>query len=137
AGDREPSERIIARIILAAGTGLSRRCFARRPGPDAFAGDEGYSSPEQLSVRGESRTDQRRRREALCYASPRSSGHPGRIAVAGAHSYVGSMSQLLNTGCLGHIPEIVDGDAPHQERGFDAQAWAATEALRVWKLLRR
>jgi glycogen debranching enzyme len=29
----------------------------------------------------------------------------------------------------------VDGDAPHAQRGCDAQAWSVTEALRVWKLL--
>jgi glycogen debranching enzyme len=39
-------------------------------------------------------------------------------------------------GCAGHPPEIVDGDAPHAQRGCDAQAWGATEALRVWKLLK-
>ncbi len=39
------------------------------------------------------------------------------------------------SGCVGHIPEILDGDAPHIQRGCDAQAWGATEALRVWKLL--
>jgi starch synthase (maltosyl-transferring) len=45
------------------------------------------------------------------------------------------MDRLLVEGCIGHLPEIVDGDAPHQQRGCDAQAWSATEALRVWKLL--
>jgi glycogen debranching enzyme len=56
-------------------------------------------------------------------------------SVAAARSYLGSMDQLMSAGCLGHLPEILDGDAPHQPRGCDAQAWAATEALRVWKLL--
>lgn len=56
-------------------------------------------------------------------------------AVAAARAYLGSMDRLLTQGCLGQLPEIVDGDAPHQERGCDAQAWGATEALRVWKLL--
>jgi starch synthase (maltosyl-transferring) len=41
----------------------------------------------------------------------------------------------MNEGGLGQIPEIMDGDAPHQQRGCDAQAWGVTEALRVWKLL--
>ncbi len=54
-------------------------------------------------------------------------------AVAAARAYLGSASELLNTGCLGQLPEIVDGDAPHTQRGCDAQAWGATEALRVWK----
>ncbi|MBU0545068.1 MAG: hypothetical protein KKH97_07005, partial [Proteobacteria bacterium] len=31
-----------------------------------------------------------------------------------------------------HIPEILDGDYPHKSRGCDAQAWGASEALRVW-----
>jgi glycogen debranching enzyme len=56
-------------------------------------------------------------------------------AVAAAKSYLGSMEQLMNEGCLGQIPEILDGDAPHAQRGCDAQAWGVTEALRVWKLL--
>ena len=56
-------------------------------------------------------------------------------AVAAAKSYLGSAEQILNTGCLGQIPEILDGDAPHIQRGCDAQAWGVTEALRVWKLL--
>jgi glycogen debranching enzyme len=55
--------------------------------------------------------------------------------IATARSYLGSMDRLLLEGCLGQIPEIVDGDAPHQERGCDAQAWGATEAVRVWKFL--
>ncbi|HSU53818.1 MAG TPA: amylo-alpha-1,6-glucosidase, partial [Candidatus Dormibacteraeota bacterium] len=56
-------------------------------------------------------------------------------AVAAARAYLGSMRQLLDEGCLGYLPEILDGDAPHQQRGCDAQAWASTEALRVWTLL--
>ncbi len=56
-------------------------------------------------------------------------------AVAAAKAYLGSCDRLLAEGCLGHLPEIVDGDYPHHERGCDAQAWGATEALRVWKWL--
>ena len=56
-------------------------------------------------------------------------------ALAAARAYLGSMDQLLVEGCIGQIPEIVDGDAPHQQRGCDAQAWGVTEALRVWKLI--
>jgi predicted glycogen debranching enzyme len=58
-------------------------------------------------------------------------------AVAAARAYLGSMARLMSEGCLGQIPEIVDGEAPHTARGCDAQAWAATEALRVWQLLSR
>ncbi|MBA3845886.1 MAG: glycogen debranching enzyme N-terminal domain-containing protein [Planctomycetes bacterium] len=56
-------------------------------------------------------------------------------AVAAARAYLSSMDRLLADGCAGHPPESVDGDAPHRQRGCDAQAWGATEALRVWKLL--
>jgi starch synthase (maltosyl-transferring) len=52
-----------------------------------------------------------------------------------AKAYLGSMDRLLMDGCVGQLPEIVDGDAPHLQRGCDAQAWSATEALRVWKLV--
>jgi predicted glycogen debranching enzyme len=56
-------------------------------------------------------------------------------AVAAARAYLGSMARLMAQGCLGQLPELLDGDAPHTPRGCDAQAWGATEALRVWKLL--
>jgi glycogen debranching enzyme len=56
-------------------------------------------------------------------------------ARSAAQAYLGSIARLMRRGCLGQIPEIVDGDAPHTPRGCDAQAWGATEALRVWKLL--
>ncbi len=56
-------------------------------------------------------------------------------AVAAARAYLGSGDVLLGRGCLGQFPEILDGDAPHTQRGCDAQAWGASEALRVWRLL--
>ncbi|MFO1476123.1 MAG: amylo-alpha-1,6-glucosidase [Verrucomicrobiota bacterium] len=56
-------------------------------------------------------------------------------AVAAARAYLGSAAQWLERGCLGQIPEVLDGDAPHEPRGCDAQAWGATETLRVWKKL--
>jgi len=71
--------------------------------------------------------------EALACAWSGEAGAPE--AVAAAKSYLGGMERLMNEGCLGQIPEIVDGDAPHTQRGCDAQAWGATEALRVWKWL--
>ena len=56
-------------------------------------------------------------------------------AVAAAQACLGSMDELLVTNCLGQIPEILDGDAPHRARGCDAQAWGVLEALRVWQWL--
>ena len=57
-------------------------------------------------------------------------------AVAAARALLGSADRLLEEGCRGHLPEILDGDAPHAQRGCDAQAWSATELLRVWLRLR-
>lgn len=57
-------------------------------------------------------------------------------ARAAARSYLGSCDQLLGEGCLGQLPEILDGDAPHRQRGCDAQAWSITEVARVWEFLR-
>jgi glycogen debranching enzyme len=56
--------------------------------------------------------------------------------LAAAQAYLGSTDQLFTHGCAGHLPEIVDGDAPHTQRGCDAQAWGVTEALRVWRWLK-
>ncbi len=56
-------------------------------------------------------------------------------ALAAAQSYLSSTSVLLEDGCVGHLPEILDGDAPHGQRGCDAQAWSVTETLRVLKWL--
>ncbi len=56
-------------------------------------------------------------------------------ALTTARSYLGSTDRLLGSGCLGHLPEIVDGDAPHAQRGCDAQAWSVTETARVWLAL--
>ena len=52
-----------------------------------------------------------------------------------AQAYLSSSADLAADGCVGHIPEIVDGNAPHQSRGCDAQAWGVSEWLRVWRLL--
>jgi len=56
-------------------------------------------------------------------------------AIAAARAYLGSLDRPLREGCVGQLPEIMDGDAPHTQRGCDAQSWSVTEALRVWKLL--
>jgi glycogen debranching enzyme len=57
-------------------------------------------------------------------------------AVEAARSYLLSTEPLMNEGCLGQLPEIIDGDAPHIQRGCDAQAWSVSEALRVWNFLK-
>jgi predicted glycogen debranching enzyme len=49
-----------------------------------------------------------------------------------ALAWLTSGIRLLEEGCVGHLPEILDGDFPHTPRGCDAQAWGASELLRVW-----
>ena len=57
----------------------------------------------------------------------------GKAARSAGLSLLGSAVELVNNGCLGHTPEICDGDAPHAARGCGAQAWGVSELLRVWK----
>ncbi len=59
----------------------------------------------------------------------------GREAVPAALSWLGSSMCVINNGCVGMIPEILDGDFPHQTRGCDAQAWGVSEFIRVRKML--
>ena len=68
--------------------------------------------------------------EALVKAHP---DNPS--AKAAARSYLAVLHDHLHRECLGQLPEICDGDAPHTSRGCDAQAWSVTEALRVWRWL--
>ncbi|MEA3435127.1 MAG: amylo-alpha-1,6-glucosidase, partial [Thermodesulfobacteriota bacterium] len=53
-----------------------------------------------------------------------------------AMAWLSSSIRLIGHGCVGHIPEILDGDFPHIQRGCDAQAWGASELLRVWEKLK-
>ncbi|MBT3294574.1 MAG: glycogen debranching protein [Verrucomicrobia bacterium] len=46
-----------------------------------------------------------------------------------------SSDLLLKRGCIGQIPEVLDGAAPHADRGCGAQAWGVTELYRVLALL--
>ncbi|UCH22146.1 MAG: glycogen debranching enzyme N-terminal domain-containing protein [Deltaproteobacteria bacterium] len=56
----------------------------------------------------------------------------GKESKKTALSWLSSSTRLLEQGCVGHIPEILDGDFPHIMRGCDAQSWGASELLRVW-----
>ena len=56
---------------------------------------------------------------------------------ATALAWLSSSILLINGHCVGQVPEIVDGDTPHTQRGCDAQAWGVSELLRVWKILNR
>ncbi len=59
----------------------------------------------------------------------------GESARDTAKALIGSASDLLQRDCVGQLPEIMDGDAPHVGRGCDAQAWGISEFLRVAVLL--
>ena len=59
----------------------------------------------------------------------------GSAGLKHAKSILSSSQIPIEEGCLGQIPEIVDADYPHKQRGCDAQAWGITELYRVWKLL--
>jgi glycogen debranching enzyme len=59
----------------------------------------------------------------------------GESGRAIAWSLLESSQELLNSGCLLQLPEICDGDSPHEFRGCGAQAWGVTEWCRVYALL--
>ena len=49
-----------------------------------------------------------------------------------ARELLATAVENLNAGCLCHMSEIADGDAPHAQKGCTAQAWSVSELLRVW-----
>jgi predicted glycogen debranching enzyme len=57
----------------------------------------------------------------------------GPAGAAAAMAWLSSSLSLIDSGCIGQVPEILDGDAPHSQRGCDAQAWGVSELLRVRK----
>ena len=56
----------------------------------------------------------------------------GKESTDTALSWLTGSAPLIEHGCLGHVPEILDGDYPHTAKGCDAQAWGVSELLRVW-----
>ncbi|MCG6894606.1 MAG: glycogen debranching enzyme N-terminal domain-containing protein [Desulfobacteraceae bacterium] len=69
---------------------------------------------------------------SFCEAWAQVYGDAGRKT---ALAWLASGVRLIETGCLGQVPEILDGDFPHGHRGCDAQAWGVSELLRVWEKL--
>jgi predicted glycogen debranching enzyme len=49
-----------------------------------------------------------------------------------AQEWLAPLKDHLADAGLGHISEILDGDAPHQPRGCIAQAWSVAEVLRAY-----
>jgi len=60
----------------------------------------------------------------------------GKSAQPAVHALHNLAAGTLLRGCLGHLPEILDGNAPHQPRGCPAQAWSISELYRVLELLK-
>ena len=66
--------------------------------------------------------------EALLVSGGADARDAARTILDGSHA-------LLSAFCLGHLPEIMDGAAPHRPGGCGAQAWSISEWLRVGTLL--
>ena len=59
--------------------------------------------------------------------------HPSSSAAANAVRMLEPVRKhLTDSGCIGSISEIFDGDAPHNPRGCYAQAWSVGEVLRCY-----
>ena len=59
----------------------------------------------------------------------------GAFGKGTAKAILSAGENLFRNGCIGQLPEILDGNYPHIPRGCDAQAWGITEVYRVWKML--
>ena len=60
----------------------------------------------------------------------------GAEALPAAIAICGSAADVMERRCIGHLPEICDGDVPHTPRGCPAQAWSVCEFHRVYAALR-
>lgn len=54
-----------------------------------------------------------------------------------ARGYLNSAQVLMHEAVPWQMPEVADGDWPHRWGGCGAQAWSATEFLRVWKIIEK
>ena len=55
----------------------------------------------------------------------------GNDALPKAKALLSAAALVMSNGCVGFLPEICDGYAPHTRKGCVAQAWSMTECLRV------
>ena len=55
----------------------------------------------------------------------------GKAAELPARALLGTASRLGSIGSVGNWAEIMDGAAPHFPKGCPAQAWSASELLRL------
>lgn len=59
----------------------------------------------------------------------------GAGAIQGGRRLMSASAIPWHGGCVGQLPENLDGDLPHLQRGCGAQAWSISEWVRVWALL--
>ena len=59
----------------------------------------------------------------------------GDPALETALAILSTSASLFESGSIGQLPEILDGNAPHSQKGCGAQAWGASELDRVLALL--
>ena len=71
---------------------------------------------------------------AYCEALYRLGGEPVRKR---ALAILMSAAGYFETGVIGQLPEVADGDAPHRQGGCPVQAWSGSEFFRVYELLKR
>lgn len=55
----------------------------------------------------------------------------GPEATPAANALLGTAGRLFSNGSLGNVPEVLDGGAPHAQKGCGAQAWSVSELVRV------
>ncbi len=60
----------------------------------------------------------------------------GNKALPSAGDILSTAMRNFNTGCINQLPEILDGNHPHLQKGCYAQAWSATELYRVARMLK-
>ncbi|MGM0497252.1 MAG: amylo-alpha-1,6-glucosidase [Bacteroidota bacterium] len=60
----------------------------------------------------------------------------GEKAYSRASDILSTSIKLFNSGCINQLPEILDGNYPHLQKGCYAQGWSITEFYRVAKLLK-
>lgn len=58
--------------------------------------------------------------------------HSSSAAENAVHMLEPVRKHLMDSGCIGSISEIFDGDTPHNPRGCYAQAWSVGEVLRCY-----
>lgn len=56
-------------------------------------------------------------------------------AKADVRAQLAALEPMLREGCVGHLPEIYDGENPSIGKGCFAQAWSVGELLRVYEAI--